>query len=219
MPENDLRGHCLAVDFSDSDVLYMGGMHILDSRMVMARSTDRGESWSVAYLSQDYGSVYGLAIDPVNRGTLYAGGYSYDDIYLSKSTDGGSSWFDISGVVDNTVSVIAIDPSNANVLYCGISNGIYKSTNGGSSWVLKGDFSVETIAINPCRSYVIWAGGTEGTYLSNDGGEHWSSMTAGLSVQWTGSLAIDPLNPGMVYVGTLGAGVYGRNVLFDSLKR
>lgn len=89
---------------------------------------------------------------------------------------------------------VAIDPTNKNIIYIGSSaGGIFKSTNGGSTWTPKSDktliLSVSDIAINRQRPNnifvasgdVYWGSGTldlpktKGILVSDDGGNTWQA--------------------------------------------
>src|SRR5437660_1367245 len=52
---------------------------------------------------------------------------------LFKSTNGGASWNEIGGAASGSIQYVAIDSTNANVIYGG-GDGIFKSTDGGASW-------------------------------------------------------------------------------------
>jgi len=86
--------------------------------------------------------VVTIAINPSTPATLHAGTRGSG---VFKSTNGGTSWTTVnSGLTATDVSVLAIDPSNVftlaidpstpTTLYSGNQNGVFKSTNGGTSW-------------------------------------------------------------------------------------
>src|SRR5207249_2489162 len=85
------------------------------------------------------GSILALAIDPTTPSTLYAATRSGG---VFKSTDGGGSWTDVNmGLTNLDVHAVAVDPTNGNVVYAGVTphsfpgaTGIFKSTDGGGSW-------------------------------------------------------------------------------------
>ena len=108
---------------------------------------------------------------------------------------------------------LAINPGDTTVLYAGISNGVYKSTDGGTNWMPANSgligLTVKTLAIDPLNQANLYAG-TElnGIFKSNDGGATWSATNSGLTNLRTRTLAIDSSNPAKLYVGTDSSGVF-----------
>lgn len=117
------------------------------------------------------------------------------------------------------VNVIAEDPSNANIVYVGTpAGGLWKSTNGGGSWIpLTDDFSsigISGIVIdhsNPNTIYVSTGDGdgsdtySLGVMKSTDGGINW--MTTGLvhtvsQSRTTSKLIMHPSNNQILLVAT-----------------
>ena len=123
------------------------------------RSTDGGSNWKplldwVDWSNWGYSGVLSVALDPNNPNVVYAavGGYtnSWDpnNGAILKSTDQGNTWtvaplpFKIGGNMPGrgTGERLAVDPNNSNIIYYGASGdatgtfGLWKSTNGGSSW-------------------------------------------------------------------------------------
>lgn len=114
-----------------------------------------------------------------------------------------------------TVTELAIDPVTPSTLYAAGHSGVFKSTNGGSSWspvnAGLGGTSVNTLAIDPATPSNLYAG-TRGVYKSSNGGTSWKAITAGLarlnSVYMT-ALAIDSSNPTTLYAGAMEYGCEG----------
>ncbi len=97
------------------------------------KSTDGGDSWSLASMDLYGRSIYSLAIDPLTPETLYAGS---DFVEVYKSTDGGASWNPTGDGITQKVYALAVDPLTPTTLYAGTwEHGIFKSTNGGESWI------------------------------------------------------------------------------------
>jgi photosystem II stability/assembly factor-like uncharacterized protein len=140
--------------------------------------------------------------------TIYAASQT-----VIKSTDGGLNWTTISPNFSN-IFALAIDPTNASVIYAGVYGGIYKTKNGGTSWteltntIQSSGSTVDAIAIDPSNPATIYAGtggaiGNGGVYKSTDSGAHWTLMNNGLVTNGIFSvlaLAIDPLNTQTIYV-------------------
>ncbi len=165
-----------------------------------------------------------------------------------KSTDAGANWVNIDSSLPGRITKpdgsihtlfgavpLVIDPSHPSTLYIGtyavaydadgqsippdISSGVFKSVDGGASWVNKSTglprysessesaLDVLSLAINPLDPQVLWAStmdfvtwDTPGLiYKSVDGGEHWSLSNAGITAPDTRALLVDPTDPSIVY--------------------
>lgn len=124
-----------------------------------------------------------------------------------------------------SIGCLALDPSQPSTLWVGtgenvggrhvgIGDGIYKSTDGGKSFLpmgLKSSEHISRIIVHPTNSQVVWVaaqgplwskGGERGIYKSTDGGITWK-QTLG-DAEWTGAtdLVIDPRNPDVLYAAT-----------------
>ncbi|MCF8146190.1 MAG: hypothetical protein K9N21_19960 [Deltaproteobacteria bacterium] len=108
------------------------------------------------------------------------------------------------------VTSIAVAPSNTNIVYIGTVSGMYKSTNGGESWLKAGLYGIEinVIRVDPTNPNIVCAGvgkmsgyemgAEDGFYKSTDGGGEWKKKY----VTWVTALAIDPRNPDIIFLGT-----------------
>jgi len=110
------------------------------------------------------------------------------------------------------IHALAIHPINPSVVFAGGDGGVYKTTDGGISWVAVktcGWGGIYSLAIDPVTPSTIYAGAWEGILKSTDGGRNWVTVNAGLpygpSVR---ALAIDPSETDIVYAGTLAHGVF-----------
>jgi photosystem II stability/assembly factor-like uncharacterized protein len=186
----------------------------IDSNDGRYKSTDGGANWTK--LTQDNPSVrlYALAFNPSNPSILY-GGSSGEGIF--KSVDGGIQWKTINeGLLllqpngnpkYSPVSIFAIDPRNADVIYVVTGQGFYKSVNGGNYWNLLNLTWIGALAVDPINPAIIYATGyksnstSSGMFKSIDGGENWVLLNPGPQFGWIDSLAIDPKNPAIIYAG------------------
>jgi photosystem II stability/assembly factor-like uncharacterized protein len=76
-----------------------------------------------------------VVIDPVNPDVVYVtfGGYTTDNVW--KTTNGGLSFTSIGGSLPAAPALsLAIHPDNSNKLYLGTQDGVFTSSDGGSTW-------------------------------------------------------------------------------------
>jgi len=120
---------------------------------------------------------------------------------------GGSCWI-----------LFAVATINGHINY----EGVYKSTDGGLNWTVVlpiPSTSLSRVRMDPSNANVVWVitEGTQGygypgVYKSTDAGESWNYMDPQIVDQYEDivplSLAIDPNNGDIVYLGFPQAGVY-----------
>src|SRR4051812_23049837 len=218
------------------------------------KSINNGQTWRPLFDDKDVVSFGMLAIAPSDTNVIYAGTgepNSRNTIEpgagVYKSTNGGNSWQFIGLRESQHIGRIAVDPRNANVVYVaalgpawksGGERGLYKSTNGGTSWTLiKAPANTKTGAIdvqidpsNPDVLYMaMWeryrtpyslnSGGTgSGLFKSTDGGTTWTEIKgSGYPEGPKGriGLAISRSNPQVVYALTEAASVEPGPVTFQ----
>jgi photosystem II stability/assembly factor-like uncharacterized protein len=150
------------------------------------------------------GRVSAIAPDPVNANVAYLGGANGG---VWKTTDGGASWspkFDAQPSL--SMGAIAVDPFNTQNVWAGTGEpnssgdsyygaGIYKSTNGGTSWARQGgasflegcfvyDFAIVSSSI-VVAAVAEWPGVTKttctsaqrGIWRTSNGGTNWTHVT------------------------------------------
>jgi photosystem II stability/assembly factor-like uncharacterized protein/Tol biopolymer transport system component len=176
------------------------------------RSVDGGASWVARSNGLRDLSVQALAIDPATPTTLYAGTQFGGGVF--KTIDGGASWTSRS-IPASAVLTLAIDPVATATVYAGTNLGLFKSTDGGGTWVPANNgldtLSVVTaIAIDPTAPSTLYVGKNGGgVFKSTDAGATWNPSSTGLTdLDVAGALVIDPTNPLVLYVGTRGGGVF-----------
>jgi photosystem II stability/assembly factor-like uncharacterized protein len=213
---NTMISH-LAIDPKDSRVVYA-----VDGNTIF-KTTNGGASWKAIDAGIINTGISALAIDPVNSKVVYvgtigvygcAGGNGGDgcgpDISGSvfKTADGGASWKAIkTGITNDLIYSLAIDPTNRQIVYAGTNNnGVFKTTNGGSSWAKINtgtNGEVDSLAIDPANSKTVYAGTWGGgAFKTTNGGVSWTTINTDITDIYVTALAIDPADSQMVYAGT-----------------
>ena len=239
----------IAVAPSDPNIIYVGtgeGLYRPDLSVGngVYRSADGGGTWTHVGLANGQ-QIPELAVDPRNPNRLFAAvlGHPYGpsaERGVYRSEDGGRSWQQVLHKDENTgASAVAIDPLHPEVVYAGLwearlgpwedknefngaGGGLYKSTDGGTTWRhitagLPPTLTQLNIAIAPSAPNRVFlaVGTTEagdyssaaglGVFRSDDSGETWVRITQdprpALRIGG-GDLAVlrvDPKNPDVLY--------------------
>lgn len=161
---------------------------------------------TLPYDSPGQGRIQAIAVDPTNSNVFYVGTPAGG---VWKTTNGGTSFIPLFDEFPQIgVSGIAIDPNNANIIYIATGDrdhsdtvfaGIYKSTNGGTTWVptgaVSGPSTASDIYVNPSNSNMIWVATNNGVFRSTNGGTSWTRTLAG-NIK---DIKIKPTDPTIVY--------------------
>ncbi len=141
-----------------------------------------------------------------------------------RTTDGGISWnpvFDSQPI--SSIGSIAVAPSDPNVVYAGsgeanirgnvaAGNGIYKSTDGGTTWshVWVQEGQIGTMVVHPANPDIAFAAvlghafgpnAERGVYRTTDGGKNWKQVLQKDVDTGASDVALDPSNPQIVFAG------------------
>jgi photosystem II stability/assembly factor-like uncharacterized protein len=115
------------------------------------------------------------------------------------------------------VSALVVHPTNSRIIYVGTSSHIYKSRDGGESWVISdegmGGVRVMSLALDPRSPAQLYAGTFgEAVWKSWDGGQHWVADNLGLKqhISIVNTILFDPELPATMYLGST-VGVYKRD--------
>ncbi len=179
--------------------------------------------------NKTYGGDGGwCAIDPTNENILYE---EYVYLAMSKSTNGGASWFGItSGLATgsanaNFIAPFVISYSNPNVLYAG-ARVVYKTTNGGTGWsptnggVNFNGTTISCIGVSYKNAdTVIAATGSSAVgalfqvFRTTNGGTSWTNVTGSLPNRYPTDISFDPNTSLFAYITYSG---YGASHVFKT---
>jgi len=233
----------IAVAPSDSNIIYVGsgeGLQRPDLSVGdgMYRSDDAGRTWKHLGL-RDGQQIAAILVDPRDANRVYVAvmGHPYGpnaERGVYRSTDGGANWEKVLGKDENTGAIdLAFDPQDARTIYAdlwsarqgpwengafsGPGSGLFKSTDGGSTWrpLTRGLPTFEQglgrigLGVAPSDGKRIYAMvdasvALGGLYRTDDAGASWTKVN-GDSRLWGrgsdfGGVKVDPKNRDIVYV-------------------
>ena len=237
----------LKIDPNNSNIIYAGTGEANASSNNGAfpgdgiyKSTNAGTTWTNIGLpnSQNIGRII---INPSNSNNIFVAvmGQLYgtsNERGVYRTTNGGTTWQKVLYVNDSTGCIdLTINPSNPNIIYaamwqrikypfggmrCGAGSGIYKSTDGGTTWaqltnglpasnVNTGRIGIDISPTNPNIIYASYSTTTanifDGIYKTINGGTSWSRVdNIGTDINngygwYFGNLRVDPTNSNIVY--------------------
>ncbi|MFY9610242.1 MAG: glycoside hydrolase [Blastocatellia bacterium] len=232
----------LAVAPSNPDIVYVGSGEGLQRPDLSTgdgiyKSTDSGKTWKHLGL-RDGQQIGSIIVDPDDPNRLFVAvlGHPYganEERGVFRSTDGGERFQKVLYKDENTGAIaLAFDPSNARTIYAdlwsarqgpwengawqGPGSGLFKSTDGGSTWrqLTRGLPTFEqglgrigfcVAPSEPKRMYATVDASPQlgGIYRSDDAGESWRRVSSDPRPWGRGSdfaeVKVDPTNPDIVY--------------------
>ncbi len=192
------------------------------------RSTDAGATFEkVLYKDENTGAI-DLAFDPSNTQTVYAvlwaarqGPWEYNNAYsgpasgLFKSTDGGTTWRQLTrglpsfadGLSRIGIGIARTDPKRIYAWVTARTSALYRSDDGGESWTQtnsearvwgRGD-DFANVRVDPTNSNVVYAANTS-TYKSIDGGNTFTAIKGAPGGDDYHTIWINPTNPQIILI-------------------
>ena len=208
------------------------------------KTVNGGTTWTPIFDDEDTYTIGCITLDPNDRNTIWVGtGENVSGRHVAygagvyRSRDGGNSWENMGLPNSEHIGMIRIDPRDSDVIYvasqgplwsAGGDRGLFKSTDGGQTWLkILGDglgnteiddqyTGVSEVHLDPRNPDVLYAvswqrfrnvavlldgGPGTGIHKSEDGGATWRELTNGLPEEDKGKIgfAISPQNPDVVY--------------------
>ena len=182
------------------------------------KSTNSGGTWSSVDDWMATLAVSCIVFQPGDASIMYAGTgegfYNFDRIRgagIFKSLDGGATWAQLASTATSSfqyVNRIAISPDGLQILVA-TPSGIYRSTNGGSSFTKTYTVTNSTrvditdIKFLPgSNAFAVASGYATNAYYSTDGGQSWTPAT-GITPAGTFNrveIAVAPATPATVFL-------------------
>jgi photosystem II stability/assembly factor-like uncharacterized protein len=200
------------------------------------KTTNNGVTFAPIFDSQSSFSIGAVTIDPSTPNVVWVGtgennAHSYlvpgDGIYLS--ADGGKTWVK-KGLEDSEqIGEIVVHPEDSDTVWVaaygshrrsGGDRGVYKTTDGGETWVNvlrpsdhTGCWQLHMDPRNPDVLYavahqrqrylttIVTGGDESGIHKTTDGGETWTRLEGGLPQKMVGRIGMDisPVDPDVLY--------------------
>ena len=230
----------IAVSESNPNIVVAGmGEHAARGVMTsmgdgVYKSTDAGKTWKHIGLDETR-HISDVIINPTNPDIIFvaAQGAQYgpsEQRGIYRSTNGGENWERVLYIDANTgASSLSMDMNNPLILYAamweherypwtiesgGPSSGIYKSTDGGTTWKqqkegLPKEFGKAGISVSRANSELVFAvieaeGTKGGVYRSDDAGKKWKQVNKdriNIARSWYYmEIFADPQDENVVYV-------------------
>jgi len=194
-------------------------------------STDRGANWHrLAKLdSSDDLVLDNIVVDQASPATVYAAAWQIGQpgggLWISH--DGGQSWKMVEALRAQSIFALTQAPSNPHILFAGTLQGVFRSTDSGSSWTLisppgsKEIHEVESLAVDPTDPDILYAGTWHLPWKTTDGGKNWKNIKQGvIEDSDVFSIIVDPANPQQVFLSAC-SGIYksqNAGELFHKIK-
>ncbi len=211
------------------------------------KSTDGGADWTLEgeFDQNNFPLFQGttiskIVVDPNDANTVYVaiagsgvnGNFATTGIY--ESQNGGTTWTDTTTAIStfDAFTDLVMDPANPQTLYAAVgtpagdaSNGVYQTTNGGTTWAAAGNFPMGAgdgriaLAIAPSSPTTLYASIAQPATINNpgsgllslekstDGGTTWNNVTndapnyLGTQGSYDTALVVNNSNPNIVYAG------------------
>jgi photosystem II stability/assembly factor-like uncharacterized protein len=154
----------VAIDPLRPNVIYAASANIQGP----LRSLDGGLSFEIIGIPEAF--IEDIAVDPIDSNNVYlAGGFRFapesPPHYVLRSTDGGSTYAALDPGLSAFPLGLVIDPERPNRLYAWTREGLYMTSDSGTTWtLLEGDETIEaihpwganSIAIHPKKSNLLY---------------------------------------------------------------
>ncbi len=166
------RVNTIALHPSDSNIVYLGY-----STGGAWKTINGGATWKPIFDTMAYLSIGHIAIDPQNANNIYIGtgdpnvtGYPFVGNGIYKSSDAGATWKHIGLTEQRIVSKIIVHPTQPNTIYVSTmgnpferddKRGLYKTTDGGTTWnkvlFVSSQTGITDIVMSPSNPNILYA--------------------------------------------------------------
>ena len=215
---------------------------------VIYKTIDGGENWTKIWSGNSLARWLCIGANPINlvssTGIFDREASNTTGMGIMKSTDGGTTWNQSNAGITGSLFIGGMsDAATPGLLYIATGNnsevnlntpikgGVFKSTNGGTSWtqvisstdvILPGytEDVFNAVKIAPSNNNIVYAASAYAFYRSDDGGSTWTGHRGGIPsspTSWGPSgiragvpieITIDKTNPDILYAANYGGGIF-----------
>ncbi|MFZ4521345.1 MAG: hypothetical protein ACOYNC_06545 [Bacteroidales bacterium] len=216
-PSAGLMGHGrvdrIAFHPTDGNIIYVG-----TPAGGLWRTTNAGTSWTAISSYIPSLGISGIVVDHNDPNTLYvltgdgdsfeggfvsAFGYIRKSIGVMVSHDAGVTWQTTGPLssIDYCGSKLIQHPTNSSILIAATTDGVYRTTNGGTTWTQVTPGRYYDVEFKPGSPSTVYASGRGYFRYSTNTGSTWLSSTFDYNLCIGRSqLAVTPNSPGKVYL-------------------
>ncbi|HEY4009658.1 MAG TPA: hypothetical protein VGM11_05865 [Acidobacteriaceae bacterium] len=201
----------IAIDPNDPNIIYAGTWHL------PWKTVDGGAHWqSIKQGIIDDSDVFSIIIDPTSPNIVFASACS--GIYKSvTAAEPNPQWhgdrFKGGVTVNKTQGIpvsarrtrkLKLDPTKTSTVYAGTTQGLYKSTDAGTTWVRMtgADVIVNDVYVDPNQpQHILLATDRGGVLRSEDSGVSFQPSNDGFALRQVVAYAADVHDPAHLYIG------------------
>ena len=203
------NGPCLQLNPKNSNTVFIN----VDDKTLW-RSYDKGLNWTLVKTFSQF--LTRIAVSGSDTSIIYAAG----DYSLFRSYDSGNNWDKIYSPPDTNffgVDQMEVHPFSSDILFVKAGGYLYKSSDGGNSFIKKIILNMSSFAVNPVDTSIIFV--TVGDKFfspvgdirkTTDGGNNWFSITNDIPAEivTANTIKVNQQNPEEIYVDLTGLGIF-----------
>ena len=171
------------------------------------KSNNYGDNMYQIFNPEDYSEsaewVTPYVLSSTNSGVMYVG---CENIY--KTTNSGTSWTNTTDYTTDNFRIMAIAPSDGNVVYAAKGYLLIKTTDGGNNWEqvnIPNGGAITDIEVSSENSEIVYislsSGSSPRIYKSTDACESYEELTNGLPALAVNCIALENNDENGIYIG------------------
>lgn len=202
---NGGNGRIGAIAFhpTNANIIYVGA-----PAAGLWRTNNGGATWIPLTDGIAFWGVSGIVVHPTQPNHIYiltgdGDGASTPSVGVWESLDGGNTWSPTGLNFNYSTSTtrgykLMMDPDNSNTLYAAMSDGVYRTVDGGTNWTQIFSGIVYDMEFQPQNPQTIYISRTDQILRSTNGGGNWMVVNTVSGAERI-AIAVSPANPNFIY--------------------